>query len=93
MSSTPLKVLYSPVPCLSVGNWGGIMLHLRGNVEGYLGAGTSQKWLRFITGRHDIPFYLPEYVALQRSFRESELLSLPPKASTHCKPSSRCLFA
>lgn len=56
------------VPCLSVANWGGIMLHLRGNVIGYTEAGSKQKWLRFITGRHDIPFYLPEFVAVQRSF-------------------------
>lgn len=44
------------------------MLHLRGNVVGYTEAGSKQKWLRFITGRHDIPFYLPEFVAVQRSF-------------------------
>lgn len=61
------------IPCLSVGNWGGIMLHLRGNVEGYRGV-SGPKWLRFITGRHDIPFYLPEYVALQRSFLDAFLL-------------------
>lgn len=62
------------IPCLSVGNWGGILLHLRGNVEGYTHIGSKQKWLRFITGRHDIPFYLPEYVALQRSFLDAFLL-------------------
>lgn len=55
-------------PLLSVGNWGGIALHLRGNVAGYLGAGSKMKWLWLITGRHDLPFYLPERVALQLSF-------------------------
>jgi putative CocE/NonD family hydrolase len=56
------------VPLLSVANWGGICLHLRGNILGYLGAGTSLKWLYCITGRHDLPFYLSEYVDLQVSF-------------------------
>ncbi|UZJ55696.1 hypothetical protein CBS101457_005016 [Exobasidium rhododendri] len=56
------------VPLLSVANWGGICLHLRGNVLGYLGAGTALKWLYCITGRHDLPFYLEEYVSLQLSF-------------------------
>jgi len=39
------------VPVLSVANLGGIMLHLRGNVVGYLEAGTPNKWLYFISGR------------------------------------------
>ena len=56
------------VPVLSVANWGGITLHLRGNVEGYTWAGSRNKWLRFITGRHDLPFYYPEEVEVQRSF-------------------------
>ena len=55
-------------PLLSVGNWGGIALHLRGNVAGYVGAGSKNKWLWLITGRHDLPFYLPERVELQKSF-------------------------
>src|SRR3954463_2741905 len=33
------------VPLLSSGNWGGIGLHLRGNIEGWLAAGSQQKWL------------------------------------------------
>jgi hypothetical protein len=37
------------------------------NVAGYLEAGTSNKWLYFISGRHDLPFYLPHYVKLQKS--------------------------
>lgn len=39
------------VPCLSVGNLGGNTLHLRGNVIGYLEAGTKNKWLWLISGR------------------------------------------
>lgn len=56
------------VPLLSVANWGGITLHLRGNVEGYTWAGSQHKWLRFITGRHDLPFYYLEEVEIQRGF-------------------------
>lgn len=55
------------VPVLSVANLGGNTLHLRGNVVGYLEAGTANKWLWFISGRHDLPFYLPHYVELQKS--------------------------
>jgi putative CocE/NonD family hydrolase len=56
------------VPLLSVANWGGILLHLRGNVEGYAQAGSQFKYLRFITGRHDLPFYYKEEVEIQKSF-------------------------
>lgn len=61
------------VPLLSVANWGGILLHLRGNVEGYTHAGSKLKYLRFITGRHDLPFYYHEEVELQRSFLDAFL--------------------
>lgn len=61
------------VPVLSVGNWGGILLHLRGNVEGYLNAGSDLKYLRFLTGRHDLPFYGKENVEMQKSFLDAFL--------------------
>lgn len=61
------------VPVLSVGNWGGILLHLRGNVEGYLNAGSSHKYLRFVTGRHDLPFYSMENVEMQKGFLDAFL--------------------
>lgn len=61
------------VPLLSVANWGGILLHLRGNVEGYTHAGSKFKYLRFITGRHDLPFYYHEEVELQKSFLDAFL--------------------
>ncbi|KAL1965786.1 hypothetical protein VTN77DRAFT_5107 [Rasamsonia byssochlamydoides] len=61
------------VPLLSVANWGGILLHLRGNVEGYTHAGSKLKYLRFITGRHDLPFYYKEEVEVQRSFLDAFL--------------------
>lgn len=61
------------VPLLSVANWGGILLHLRGNIEGYVHAGSRQKWLRTITGRHDLPFYYSEEAEIQRSFLDAFL--------------------
>jgi putative CocE/NonD family hydrolase len=61
------------VPLLSVANWGGILLHLRGNVQGYMHAGSELKYLRFITGRHDLPFYYEEEVELQKSFLDAFL--------------------
>jgi predicted acyl esterase len=61
------------VPLLSVGNWGGILLHLRGNVEGYMNAGSKLKYLRFVTGRHDLPFYSEGNVELQKSFLDAFL--------------------
>lgn len=61
------------VPLLSVANWGGILLHLRGNVEGYKYAGSKNKWIRFITGRHDLPFYYAEQVDIQKSFLDAFL--------------------
>ncbi len=56
------------VPLLSAGNWGGMGLHLRGNVEGFRGAGSSQKWLQMHGGTHWESFYLPEYLQLQKRF-------------------------
>lgn len=56
------------VPLLSVGNWGNIVVHLRGNVEGYVNAGSRYKFLRLIVGRHDLPFYSDQEVDVQKSF-------------------------
>ena len=61
------------VPLLSVANWGGILLHLRGNIEGWTHAGSELKYLRIITGRHDLPFYYKEEVEIQRSFLDAFL--------------------
>lgn len=56
------------VPVLSVANWGGILLHLRGNAQSYMWAGSKTKFLRFIIGRHDLPSYYNEELEIQRSF-------------------------
>ncbi|KAH7066482.1 Alpha/Beta hydrolase protein [Paraphoma chrysanthemicola] len=61
------------VPLLSVANWGGILLHLRGNVLGWMRASSQHKFLHFIVGRHDLPFYYNHSAELQRSFFDAFL--------------------
>ncbi|WP_246669395.1 MULTISPECIES: CocE/NonD family hydrolase [unclassified Bradyrhizobium] len=56
------------IPLLSAANWGGQGLHLRGNVEGYLGAASKQKWLAFHGGAHWAEFYTDYGVAMQKRF-------------------------
>jgi putative CocE/NonD family hydrolase len=48
------------VPMLSVGNWTGFGLHLRGNTEAYMRAASKHKKLRIHTGSHVHPFYTEE---------------------------------
>jgi predicted acyl esterase len=60
-------------PLLSAGNWGGAGLHLRGNVEGFRGAGSAHKWLRIHCGDHMSPFYALEGRLLQLAFLEQWL--------------------
>src|SRR5208282_4106004 len=45
------------VPMLSVGNWSGMGLHLRGNTEAFMRAATPHKKLRIHLGSHVHPFY------------------------------------
>src|SRR5262245_14147143 len=61
------------VPLLSAGNWGGAGLHLRGNVEGWRGAGSEHKWLRIHCGDHMTPFYSLEGRLVQLRFLEQWL--------------------
>lgn len=56
------------VPVLSCANWGGHGLHLRGNVEGWLGAGSRQKWLEFHGLEHWTEFYTDYGVGIQKRF-------------------------
>ena len=65
------------VPLLSAGNWGGPGLHLRGNIEGFLAAASTDKWLSVHIGTHFESFYLPEYVAMQKRFLERYLKDVP----------------
>jgi predicted acyl esterase len=56
------------VPLLSAANWGGQGLHPRGNFEGYLAAGSRQKWLEVHGDTHFSHFYSNYGDALQRRF-------------------------
>jgi uncharacterized protein len=55
-------------PLLSAGNWGGMGLHTRGNFEGYLRAGSKQKWLEVHGDTHFTHFYSRYGEALQKRF-------------------------
>ena len=48
------------VPFLSVGNWTGFGLHLRGNTEAFMRSPSKHKKLRMHTGSHVHPFYTEE---------------------------------
>ncbi|MBM7645919.1 putative acyl esterase [Scopulibacillus daqui] len=56
------------VPFVSVGNWGNLLLHLRGNTEAYMRASSPHKWLRIIVGDHLMPFYSDEAQRMQERF-------------------------
>ncbi len=55
-------------PLLSSGNWGGVGLHPRGNIEGWLAAGSKQKWLEMHGDTHFTHFYSSYGEALQKRF-------------------------
>jgi uncharacterized protein len=55
-------------PLLSAANWGGMGLHTRGNFEGWLAAGSQQKWLEVHGDTHFTHFYSSYGQALQKRF-------------------------
>jgi predicted acyl esterase len=56
------------VPLLSAANWGGQGLHTRGNFEGFLHAGSEQKWLEVHGDTHFTHFYSRYGETLQKRF-------------------------
>ncbi len=56
------------LPALVVANWGGLGLHLRGTIAGFLEIASREKWLKVQTGSYFITFLAPENVAMQRRF-------------------------
>ncbi|UPK76353.1 CocE/NonD family hydrolase [Nocardioidaceae bacterium SCSIO 66511] len=56
------------VPLFSAGNWGGMGLHTRGNIEGFLAVGSQEKWLEMHGDTHFSPFYTDRGVSLQKQF-------------------------
>jgi uncharacterized protein len=55
-------------PLLSAANWGGMGLHTRGNFEGYVRAGSQQKWLEVHGDTHFTHFYSHYGETLQKRF-------------------------
>jgi hypothetical protein len=55
-------------PLLSAANWGGMGLHTRGNFEGWLRAGSKQKWLEAHGDTHFTHFYSNYGETLQKRF-------------------------
>ncbi len=55
-------------PLFSAANWGGMGLHTRGNFEGYLSAGSKQKWLEVHGDTHFTHFYSSYGETLQKRF-------------------------
>jgi uncharacterized protein len=55
-------------PLLSAGNWGGVGLHTRGNFEGYVRAGSTEKWLEVHGDTHFSHFYSNYGMAVQKRF-------------------------
>jgi hypothetical protein len=55
-------------PLLSAANWGGMGLHTRGNFEGFLRAGSKQKWLEVHGDTHFTHFYSHYGETLQQRF-------------------------
>lgn len=64
------------VPAFVVANWGGLGLHLRGTIQGYLRIASREKWLKVQPGSYFLTFLLPESVALQRRFFDRYLKAL-----------------
>jgi predicted acyl esterase len=55
-------------PLLSAANWGGQGLHPRGNYEGFLAAGSREKWLEVHGDTHFTHFYSNYGMGLQKRF-------------------------
>ena len=64
------------LPALVVANWGGLGLHLRGTIAGFMGIASQQKWLKVQAGSYFVTFLKPENVALQRKFFDRYLKDL-----------------
>jgi predicted acyl esterase len=67
------------VPFLSCGNWGGQGLHGRGNVEGFLQAGSRNKWLELHGLEHWTEFYTDYGLDLQKRFFDRFLRDRPER--------------
>src|SRR5262249_44144419 len=55
-------------PALVIANWGGLGLHLRGTIRGYMGIVSREKWLKVQSGSYFHTFLQPQNVAMQKRF-------------------------
>jgi uncharacterized protein len=55
-------------PTLVVANWGGLGLHLRGTIAGYMQMASREKWLKIQSGSYIHTYLQPHNVALQKRF-------------------------
>jgi predicted acyl esterase len=55
-------------PVLVIANWGGLGLHLRGTIRGFMGIASRAKWLKVQSGSYFHTFLQPQNVALQKRF-------------------------
>ena len=55
-------------PALVIANWGGLGLHLRGTIRGYMGIASREKWLKIQSGSYFHTFLQPRNVAMQKRF-------------------------
>jgi predicted acyl esterase len=55
-------------PALVIANWGGLGLHLRGTIRGYMGIASREKWLKVQSGSNFHTFLQPRNVAMQQRF-------------------------
>ncbi|GAA4860143.1 CocE/NonD family hydrolase [Actinomycetospora straminea] len=67
------------VPLLSAANWGALHLHLRGNIEGWRRAASTDKWLVVHTGTHIDPYYADWAQELQLRFLDRHLKDQPDR--------------
>ncbi len=64
------------IPALVVANWGGLGLHLRGAIRGYMDMASREKWLKVQSGSYFATFFAPASVVLQRRFLDRYLKDL-----------------
>jgi uncharacterized protein len=61
------------IPALVVANWGGLGLHLRGTIEGWMKLASREKWLKIESGPYFTTPMLPQSIALQLRFLDHYL--------------------
>jgi uncharacterized protein len=55
-------------PALVIANWGGLGLHMRGTIRGFMGIASRAKWFKVQSGSYFHTFLQPQNVALQKRF-------------------------